>query len=115
MDVVYASELRRAVQTAEIAFAGSGKEIRLDRRLRECDFGICNGLPVSEVATLRSGHIDTPWAGGQSYRQVVAEMAGFLREVTGEWWGGSGPRGVAFRRWARAAESAGRDSVGGVG
>ncbi|WP_431909994.1 histidine phosphatase family protein [Nonomuraea jabiensis] len=87
VDVVYASDLRRAVQTAEIAFAGSGKEIRLDRRLRECDYGIYNGRPVSEVAALRSRHIDTPWPGGQSYREVVAEMAGFLREVMDEWQG----------------------------
>ncbi|MEV0229313.1 histidine phosphatase family protein [Nonomuraea sp. NPDC050786] len=87
VDVVYASDLRRAVETAEIAFAGSGKEIRLDRRLRECDYGIYNGRPVSEVAALRSRHIDTPWPGGQSYRQVVAEMAGFLRDVMEEWQG----------------------------
>lgn len=86
VDVVYASDLRRAVQTAEIAFAGGGKEIRLDRRLGECDYGIYNGRPVSEVAALRR-HIDTPWPGGQSYRQVVAEMAGFLREVMDEWQG----------------------------
>ncbi|MGW6499700.1 histidine phosphatase family protein [Nonomuraea angiospora] len=32
VDVVCASDLRRAVQTAEIAFAGGGKELRLDRR-----------------------------------------------------------------------------------
>lgn len=87
VDVVYASDLRRAVQTAEIAFAGDGKEIRLDRRLRECDYGIYNGRPVSEVAALRSRYIDTPWPGGQSYRQVVAEMAGFLRDVMKEWQG----------------------------
>ncbi|MBE1592411.1 histidine phosphatase family protein [Nonomuraea angiospora] len=88
VDVVYASGLRRVVQTAEISFAGSGKEIRLGRRLRECDYGIYNGRPVSEVAALRSRHIDTPWPGGQSYRQVVAEVAGFLREVMEEWQGG---------------------------
>ncbi|WP_433445230.1 histidine phosphatase family protein [Nonomuraea sp. CA-141351] len=87
VDVVYASDLRRAVQTAEIAFAGSGKEVRLDRRLRECGYGIYNGGPVSEVAALRSRHIDTPWPGGQSYRQVVAEMAGFLRDVMEQWQG----------------------------
>ncbi|MGV9386069.1 hypothetical protein ACWDRB_60405 [Nonomuraea sp. NPDC003707] len=36
-----------------------------------------NGRPVGEVAALRSRHIDMPWPGGQSYRQVVGEMAGF--------------------------------------
>ncbi|TDC85722.1 histidine phosphatase family protein [Nonomuraea deserti] len=86
VDVVYSSDLRRSVQTAGIAF-GDGKEIRLDRRLRECDYGIYNGRPVSEVAALRSRHIDTPWPGGQSYRQVVAETAVFLRDVMGEWQG----------------------------
>ncbi|MGW4958027.1 histidine phosphatase family protein [Nonomuraea sp. NPDC004186] len=68
VDVVYASDLGRVVRTAEIAFAGGGKEIRLDRRLGECDYGVCNGRPVGEVAALRSRHIDMPWPGGQSYR-----------------------------------------------
>jgi broad specificity phosphatase PhoE len=86
VDVVYASDLRRAVQTAEIAFGG-GKEVRLDVRLRECDYGIYNGRPVSEVAALRRRHVDTPWPGGQSYRHVVAEMAGFLADVREEWQG----------------------------
>ncbi|MFC4119197.1 histidine phosphatase family protein [Nonomuraea zeae] len=86
VDVVYCSDLRRAVQTAETAF-GDGKEIRLDRRLRECDYGIYNGRPVSEVAALRSRRIDTPWPGGQSYRQVVAEMAAFLKDLMVEWQG----------------------------
>ncbi|QFY08072.1 histidine phosphatase family protein [Nonomuraea phyllanthi] len=87
VDVVYVSDLRRAVQTAEIAFSGNGKEIRLDRRLRECDYGIYNGRPASEVAALRARHVDTPWPGGQSYRQVVVETAAFLRDVMAEWQG----------------------------
>lgn len=86
VDVVYSSDLRRAVQTAEIAFDG-GKEIRLDSRLRECDYGIYNGRPVSEVAMLRSRYIDAPWPGGQSYRQVVAETAGFLEDLSKQWQG----------------------------
>ncbi|HUR08743.1 MAG TPA: histidine phosphatase family protein [Nonomuraea sp.] len=72
VDAVYASDLRRAVQTAEVAF-GDGREIRLDSRLRECDYGIYNGRPVSEVASLRRRFVDVPWPGGQSYRQVDRE------------------------------------------
>jgi len=83
VDVVYASDLRRAVQTAEIAF-GDRREIRLDPRLRECDYGSYNGRPVSEVAILRSAYVDTPWPGGQSYRQVVAETAAFLEDVSAQ-------------------------------
>lgn len=86
VDVVYTSDLRRAVHTAEIAFGG-GKEIRHDQRLRECDYGIYNGRPVAELAELRSRHIDTPWPGGQSYRHVVAETAAFLEDVMKEWQG----------------------------
>ncbi|WP_113705277.1 histidine phosphatase family protein [Nonomuraea lactucae] len=89
VDVVYASDLRRAVETVEIAFGG-GKEVRLDARLRECDYGIYNGRPVSEVEMLRGRHIDAPWPGGQSYRHVVAETAAFLEEeVKKEWQGGT--------------------------
>lgn len=86
VDVVYASDLRRAVQTAEIAFGG-GKEIRTDARLRECDYGTYNGWSVAEVAALRREHIETPWPGGQSYRDVVAQTASFLREVSERWQG----------------------------
>ncbi|MEU8252011.1 histidine phosphatase family protein [Nonomuraea sp. NPDC048916] len=84
VDVVYSSDLRRAVETAEIAF-GDTKEIRLDQRLRECDYGIYNGRPRSEVAMLRRRHVDTPWPGGQSYRDVVAGTASFLEDVMKGW------------------------------
>jgi alpha-ribazole phosphatase/probable phosphoglycerate mutase len=36
---VYTSDLRRAVQTAEIAFAGREVPLIADRRLRECNYG----------------------------------------------------------------------------
>ncbi|GAA0946165.1 histidine phosphatase family protein [Nonomuraea longicatena] len=84
VDHVYCSDLRRAAQTAEIAFDGV-KEVRQDSRLRECDYGVYNGRPVSELAALRGAHVDLPWPGGQSYRQVVAEMAAFLEEVMKRW------------------------------
>ncbi|MGW4409342.1 histidine phosphatase family protein [Nonomuraea sp. NPDC004702] len=89
VDVVYCSDLRRAVETVEVAFGGGkgGKEVRLDARLRECDYGSYNGRPVSEVAALRRRHIDTPWPGGQSYRQVVAATAAFLDDLREEWQG----------------------------
>ncbi|MFI9561284.1 histidine phosphatase family protein [Nonomuraea endophytica] len=86
VDVVYSSDLRRAVQTAEVAFGG-GREVLRDVRLRECDYGIYNGRPVDELARLRRRHVDVPWPGGQSYRQVVAETAAFLEEVMERWQG----------------------------
>lgn len=44
---VYTSDLRRAVETARIAFEGSGLPVRADPRLRECDYGELNGAARS--------------------------------------------------------------------
>jgi broad specificity phosphatase PhoE len=78
---VYASDLRRAVETAEIAFSGSGIPVRLDGRLRECDYGDLNGASVEQVTALRRSCVDEPFPGGESYRQVVDRTRAFLDEV----------------------------------
>jgi alpha-ribazole phosphatase/probable phosphoglycerate mutase len=79
---VYCSDLRRAVETAEIAFAGSGIPIAHDPRLRECDYGELNGAPVSRIDAERARRIDVPFSGGESYRQVVARVGSFLDDVS---------------------------------
>lgn len=84
---VLVSDLARAVETAEIAFAGSGIPIIQDARLRECDYGALNGMPVAQLAAVRSQHLDTPYPGGQSYRQVVAATRAFLRDLAADWAG----------------------------
>lgn len=78
---VFCSDLRRAVQTARIAFGGTGVPIHQDPRLRECDYGDLNGAPVARLATLRRHHLDRPFPNGESYRQVVARTAGFLADL----------------------------------
>ena len=40
---VFTSDLRRAVETVEVAFAGSRLPVLMDWRLRECDYGSLNG------------------------------------------------------------------------
>jgi broad specificity phosphatase PhoE len=82
---VFVSDLARAVQTAELAFGDRGIPIRLDARLRECDYGERNGMPVAELAAKRSQHIDQPWPGGQSYQQVVAQVSDFLQDLSAGW------------------------------
>jgi broad specificity phosphatase PhoE len=79
---VFASDLTRAVETAEIAFAGSGLEVRLDPRLRECNYGELNGRPVSEIDVERLHRIDGPFPGGESYRDVVDRTRSFLEELS---------------------------------
>lgn len=78
---VYASDLGRAVETAAIAFADSGIPVRHDARLRECDYGDLNGAPVDAVSAVRRAHVDEPFPGGESYRQVVDRTRDFMADV----------------------------------
>ncbi len=78
---VFSSDLRRAVQTAEIAFAGSGLQIHYDRRLRECNYGALNGKPRAEVHVGGRHHLDEPFPDGESWRQAVGRVSGFLDEI----------------------------------
>src|SRR5947207_1060703 len=82
--MVFTSDLARAVETAEIAFAGSDIPIRQDPRLRECNYGDWNGMPTRKLADERARRIDTPFPGGESYRDVVERTRSFLRDLAGE-------------------------------
>jgi alpha-ribazole phosphatase/probable phosphoglycerate mutase len=80
--VVFTSDLHRAVATAEIAFAGTGVPIFRDARLRECNYGAMNGVPVAQFAGRRRQRIDEPFPFGESYSEVVARVHRFLDEIT---------------------------------
>ena len=82
---VFCSDLAQAVETVDIAFPRRGLPIHQDTRLRECDYGDLNGIAVTELAALRPRHIDRPFPGGQSYRQVVDQTRGFLRDLAAAW------------------------------
>jgi broad specificity phosphatase PhoE len=79
---VFTSDLGRAIETAEIAFAGSELPVHHDWRLRECDYGELNGAPVAEIDEPgRVRWVDEPFPGGESYRQVVERTRTFLNEL----------------------------------
>ena len=78
---VYASDLGRAVETARIAFGGTGIPVHHDARLRECDYGELNGATFDAVAAVRRRYVDEPFPGGESYRQVVERTRAFLDDV----------------------------------
>ncbi len=78
---VFTSDLTRAVDTARIAFAGSPLPVYQDVRLRECDYGQLTGWPAAAVAARRARHLDEPFPGGQSYRDVEAATDGLLHDL----------------------------------
>jgi len=84
IELVFTSDLRRAVETVEIAFSGPSPPIRQDPRLRECNYGELNGHPVAEIEAERLRRIDQPFPGGESYREVVERTRSFLVDLAGE-------------------------------
>jgi broad specificity phosphatase PhoE len=81
IDAVFSSDLARAVETAEIAFGGTGIPVFLDWRLRECDYGELNGAARDVLEAQRVLRVDDPWPGGESYRQAVARVNGALDDL----------------------------------
>lgn len=85
IDVVYVSDLQRALETARIAFGDEPVSLVIDARLRECNYGRMNGMPRAQLDVERSRRIDEPWPDGESYRDVVARTADLLEELAGRW------------------------------
>jgi broad specificity phosphatase PhoE len=98
---VFTSDLGRAVETAEIAFADSGIPIYRDARLRECNYGELNGLPSGLVAAEQAEHIDVPYVDGESYAEAAERVRSFLYDLAHAW---DGARvlviGHAATRWS---------------
>ena len=100
LSVVFTSDLARAVETAEIAFADSSVPLAFDWRLRECNYGEQNGtrFPVEEDS---AGRIDLPYPGGESWRQATERAIGFYEELRQRRNGQRvGVIGHAATRWA---------------
>jgi broad specificity phosphatase PhoE len=73
-DVVFCSDLTRAVDSATYTFEGE-KEILQDIRLRECDYGDLNGKP--EELVVDEEHINIPFPHGESMKEVESRIRDF--------------------------------------
>jgi broad specificity phosphatase PhoE len=82
---VFSSDLGRASETVSIAFHGCGIPVLYDWRLRECDYGQCNGMPAAEMHRGRREHLEQPYPGGESWRQAVARVGRFLGDLPLRW------------------------------
>ncbi|MBD3252391.1 glycine--tRNA ligase [Candidatus Pacearchaeota archaeon] len=74
-DVVFCSDLKRAVDSAEISF-GDKYRIIQDKRLRECDYGDLN--QAGEEKVIYEEHIEKNFPRGESLRDVEKRVSDFL-------------------------------------
>ena len=85
IDAVFCSDLARARETVAIAFEGMSIPILLDWRLRECDYGDQNGGPVATMHPERDTHLDVPYPNGESWREAVDRVIGFVDTLPARW------------------------------
>jgi broad specificity phosphatase PhoE len=78
---VYVSDLERALETVRIAFESSALPVIRDARLRECNYGLFNGMPTARLEQERARHVEDPWPEGESYREVVRRTRLLLVDV----------------------------------
>jgi glucosyl-3-phosphoglycerate phosphatase len=91
-DRVISSDLRRAVDTAEVVAAACGLPVKFDPRLRETHLGHWQGRTVAEIDRDYPGAIaewrsDPAWAppGGESRIAVVARSRPVVDELEAEY------------------------------
>jgi len=85
IQAVFTSDLGRAVETAQIAFASTSIPILLDWRLRECDYGSLNGQKAADLHRDRRRYLDTPYPDGESWRQAIQRVGRFLTDLPLRW------------------------------
>jgi len=85
-DVVFCSDLKRAINSAKLTF---GDEIPIiqDKRLRECNYGDLNGARTEKVDSLILQCINNPFPNGESYKDVEKRIRDFLNYLLKEYSG----------------------------
>jgi 2,3-bisphosphoglycerate-dependent phosphoglycerate mutase len=82
LSAVHTSDLKRAVATAEIAFARRPLPCFQDARLRECNYGTWSRCRAQDMEAARTKFIDQPFPDGESFRDVVRRVEAFLNDLT---------------------------------
>lgn len=76
-DVVFCSDLKRTVRSAELTFGGK-VEIAQDKRLRECNYGQYNCQSSDIVEPMQEKMIIDRFPEGESYEDVKNRINSFL-------------------------------------
>lgn len=79
-DVVISSDLKRAIDTADIAF-GKIHQVIHDKRLREANYGDWNGKSHTLFKTHMEDFVDNPFPNGESYTDVEVRMRSLCNEL----------------------------------
>lgn len=82
IDVVFCSDLKRAVESANIIFKND-KKIIIDNRLRECNYGELNGKDSSKV--IYENHIFEKFPDGESLVDVEKRIRDFCKFLINEY------------------------------
>jgi len=83
-DVVFCSDLKRAIDSAELGF-GSKYKIIQDERIRECNYGDFNGQDEALFKPKIKQYIAEPMPNGKSYKQVEERISDFLKFLKDEY------------------------------
>ena len=73
-DVVFCSDLQRAIDSAELGFGDKYKIVQ-DERLRECNYGDMNGKSSKDFKDNMQDYVDTKFPNGESYKDVEKRIS----------------------------------------
>lgn len=82
-DIIFTSDLIRAIESANIAWPD--KEKIQDKRLRECNYGDYDGK--SKNIVIYEKHINNPFPNGESLEDVEKRVKGFLDYIKNNYQG----------------------------
>ncbi|MFA5926045.1 MAG: histidine phosphatase family protein [Parcubacteria group bacterium] len=81
-DVVFCSDLKRSIDSAELGFGDRYKIIE-DKRLREANYGDFTGKPAEIFKKKPIEYIEKKFPNGESYQDVEKRMNDFLKFLKG--------------------------------
>lgn len=76
-DVIFCSDLKRAVHSAELTFKDKVRIIQ-DKRLRECNYGKYNAQSSEIVEPMQEDNMTKRFPDGESYEDVKDRISDFL-------------------------------------
>jgi len=83
-DIVFCSDLVRAIHSAELTFKGQ-IPIKIDSRLREWNYGDYNGKPSEMAEPIAEKCMTTPLSNGESFEDVKKRIIDFLADIKKEY------------------------------